>query len=60
MSCTDVCAEQGCLLNKREKVNVSNRKPHDFPVNYTHPRAIITLNQHINREQVILCCSELL
>lgn len=60
MSCTDVCAEQGCLLNKREKVNVSNRKPHDFPVNYTHPRAIIILNQHLNREQVICaaqsCC----
>lgn len=60
MSCTNVCAEQGCLLNRRERVNVSNRKLHDYPVNYTHPRAIITPNQHLNREGVVLSCSKLL
>lgn len=41
MSCLNVCAEQSCLLNKREKVSVSNRKLQDYPVNYAHPRAII-------------------
>lgn len=42
MSCMNVCAKQDCLLNKREKVNVSSRKLHDYLINYTHPRAIIT------------------
>lgn len=54
ISCGNVCAEQGCFLNKREKVNVSSSKLHDYPLNYTHTRAIITLNQHLNRESWVL------
>lgn len=50
-SCTNVCAEQGRLLNKREKVNVSNGKPHHYPINYTIWRATITLNQHLYMEK---------
>lgn len=50
MSCMNVCAEQGCFLNKREKVNGSSSKLCDYPLNYTHTRAIIALNQHLNRE----------
>lgn len=51
MSCMNVCAEQGCFLNKKEKVDASSSKLQDYPLNYTHTRAVITLNQHLNRER---------
>lgn len=50
MSCMNVCAEHGGFLNKKEKVNASSSKLHDYTLNCTHTRAIITLNQHFNRE----------
>lgn len=54
MSCINICAEQGCLLNKREEENVRNRKLCDYLVNYTHPRTIITLNQHLYKGKIFL------
>lgn len=53
-SCINICAEQGCLLNKRKEVNVRNRKLCDYLVNYTHPRTIITLNQHLYEGKIFV------
>lgn len=57
LSYTNVCAEQGHFQNKREEVNVSNRKLHHYPINYIIPGATIVLNQHLDREK-FLCASQ--